>query len=73
MTEQDMHQNNVYCVLVDKSIATQIIEKLTSNKLLNHEFKIKELGSQVAIPVNKPETLVMFDSVSYTHLRAHET
>ena len=68
MTEQDMHQNDVDCVLVDKSIAVQIIEKLTSNKLLNHDFKIKELGSQVAIPVNKPETLVMFDWFDYDNI-----
>ena len=68
MTEQDMHQNDVDCVLVDKSIAVRIIEKLTTSMLLNHEFKIKELGSQVAIPVNKPETLVMFDWFDYDNI-----
>ena len=68
MTEVANHQNDGWCILVDKSIASVIHECLKNGDYMSEEFLIKDLGQQVAIPVKYPDVisgLEWFDSESY--------
>ena len=68
MTGVANHQNDVWCILVDKSIASAIHERLKNGDCMSEEFVIKDLGQQVAIPVKNPDMisrLEWFDSESF--------
>ena len=68
MTEVANHQNDGWCILVDKSIASAIHERLKNGDYMNEEFVVKDLGQQVAIPVKNPDMisgLEWFDSESF--------
>ena len=68
MTGVANHQNDVWCILVDKSIASAIYERLKNGDCMSEEFVIKDLGQQVAIPVKNPDMisrLDWFDSESF--------
>ena len=68
MTGAANHQNDVWCILVDKSIASAIHERLKNGDCMSEEFVIKDLGQQVAIPVKNPDMisrLEWFDSESF--------
>ena len=68
MTGVANHQNDVWCILVDKSIASAIHERLKNGDCMSEEFVIKDLGQQVAIPVKNPNMisrLEWFDSESF--------
>ena len=68
MTEVPNHQNDGWCMLVDKSIASAIHERLKNGDYMSEEFVIKDLGKQVAIPVKNPamiSRLEWFDSESF--------
>ena len=68
MTGVANHQNDVWCILVDKSIASAIHERLKNGDCMSEEFVIKDLGQQVAIPVKNPDMisrLDWFDSESF--------
>ena len=68
MTGVANHQNDVWCILVDKSIASAIHERLKNGDCMSEEFVIKDLGQQVAIPVKDPDMisrLEWFDSESF--------
>jgi tRNA wybutosine-synthesizing protein 3 len=72
MTEVTNHQNDGWCILVDKSIASVIHELLKDGDCINDEFVIKDLGHQVAIPVKNPDIisgLKWFDSESFKFRR----
>ena len=57
MTEVANHQNDGWCILVDKSIASLIHERLKDGDYINEVFVIKDLGQQVAIPVKHPDII----------------
>ena len=68
MTEVANHQNDGWCILVDKSIASAIHEHLKDGDCISEDFVIKDLGQQVAIPVKNPDMisgLEWFDSESF--------
>ena len=68
MTEVANHQNDGWCILVDKSIASAIHEHLKDGDCISEDFVIKDLGQQVAIPVKHPDMisgLEWFDSESF--------
>ena len=67
MTEVANHQNDGWCILVDKSIASLIHERLKDGDYINEVFVIKDLGQLVAIPVKHPDIisgLMWFDDES---------
>ncbi|MCH1443665.1 MAG: hypothetical protein L7U53_07335 [Candidatus Poseidoniaceae archaeon] len=57
MTEVANHQNDGWCILVDKSIASLIHERLKDGDYINEVFVIKDLGQMVAIPVKHPDII----------------
>ena len=57
MTEGTNHQNDVFSILVDKTIASLIHQRLIEENLLDYRFKIKDIGNQVAIPIVNLELL----------------
>ena len=57
MTEVANHQNDGWCILVDKSIASLIHERLKDGDYINEVFVIKDLGQLVAIPVKHPDII----------------
>ncbi len=57
MTGGTNHQNDVLSILVDKTIASLIHQKLIEENLLDYRFKIKDIGKQVAIPIANLEQL----------------
>ena len=68
MTEVPNHQNDGWCMLVDKSSASAIHELLKNGDYMSEEFVIKDLGLQVAIPIKNPNMisgLEWFDSESF--------
>ena len=68
MTEVTNHQNDGWCILVDKSIASAIHEHLKNGDYMSEEFVIKDLGLQVAIPIKNPNMisgLEWFDNESF--------
>ena len=68
MTEVANHQNDGWCILVDKSIASAIHECLKDGDCISEDFVIKNLGQQVAIPVKNPDMisgLEWFDTESF--------
>lgn len=68
MTEVSNHQNDGWCMLVDKSIASAIHERLKDGDYISEDFVIKDLGKQVAIPVKNPDMISIlewFDSESF--------
>ena len=68
MTEEINHQNGGFSIVVDKSIASAIYERLKDGDCISEDFVIKDLGQQVAIPVKSPDMisgLEWFDSESF--------
>ena len=57
MTGGTNHQNDVFSILVDKTIASLIHQRLIEENLLDYRFKIKDIGKQVAIPIANLEQL----------------
>ncbi|MED6338518.1 MAG: hypothetical protein VYC12_05770 [Candidatus Thermoplasmatota archaeon] len=57
MTGGTDQQNDVSSILVDKTIASIIHERLIEENLLDYRFKIKDIGNQVAIPIVNLEQL----------------
>ena len=57
MTEDTNLQNGVSSILVDKTIASLIHQRLIEENLLDYRFKIKDIGKQVAIPIVNLENL----------------
>ena len=65
MTERVNHQIYGWSILVDKTIASVIHERLKDGDYISEEFVIKDLGQEIAIPVKNPEVisaLKWFDS-----------
>ena len=61
MTEDTNLQNDVFSILVDKTIASLIHQRLIEENLLDYRFKIKDIGKQVAIPIVNLEYLKQLD------------
>ena len=61
MTEDTNLQNDVPSILVDKTIASLIHQRLIEENLLDYRFKIKDIGKQVAIPIVNLEYLKQQD------------
>ena len=61
MTEDTNLQNDVSSILVDKTIASLIHQRLIEENLLDYRFKIKDIGKQVAIPIVNLEYLKQLD------------
>ena len=61
MTEDTNLQNDVSSILVDKTIASLIHQRLIEENLLDYRFKIKDIGKQVAIPIVNLEYLKQQD------------
>ena len=61
MTEDTNLQNDVPSILVDKTIASLIHQRLIEENLLDYRFKIKDIGKQVAIPIVNLESLKQLD------------
>ena len=61
MTEDTNLQNGVSSILVDKTIASLIHQRLIEENLLDYRFKIKDIGKQVAIPIVNLEYLKQLD------------
>ena len=61
MTEDTNLQNDVPSILVDKTIASLIHQRLIEENLLDYRFKIKDIGKQVAIPIVNLEYLKQLD------------
>ncbi len=57
MTGGTNQQNDVSSILVDKTIASLIHQRLIEENLLDYRFKIKDIGNQVAIPIVNLEQL----------------
>ena len=61
MTEDTNLQNDVFSILVDKTVASLIHQRLIEENLLDYRFKIKDIGKQVAIPIVNLEYLKQLD------------
>ena len=57
MTGGVNHQTGGFSLVVDKTIASRIHQQLADGDYINNHLTIKDLGSQIAIPVKNPAVI----------------
>ena len=61
MTGAINHQEDCVSMVVDKSIASVIHQHLVDGGHINNDYVIKDLGRQIAIPVQNPNVITELD------------
>ena len=61
MTGATNHQDDCFSIVVDKAIASVIHQHLVDGDHINNDYVIKDLGRQIAIPVQNPSVITELD------------